>query len=204
MYLTKTPPVLRTFSKDLLWNVETKHKEVFLTFDDGPIPEVTPDVLDILDRYDAKGTFFCVGENVLRNPSVFTEVKKRGHLVGNHTQNHVNGWKTSSFNYCKQYLMAQRVIGTEWFRPPYGKITPQQIKAIKRRSIVVMWDVLSGDFDPKVGVDQCVRNVVEAVQPGSIVVFHDSLKAKKCVLGALPIILDELKGQGYRFNTLRK
>lgn len=204
MYLTKTPSFFSALSKDLLWSVETTDKEVFLTFDDGPIPEVTPAILEILDNYQAKATFFCVGENVWKHPEVFAEVKKRGHLVGNHTQNHVDGWKTNVFQYLKQYLLAQGAIGTSWFRPPYGKITPQQLNAIKSRSVVVMWDVLSGDFDPKVTVEQCVKNVVDAVQPGSIVVFHDSLKAKSCVLGALPIILEELKVRGYSFNILRK
>tara|TARA_B100000963_G_scaffold350315_1_gene360415 strand:- start:64 stop:630 length:567 start_codon:yes stop_codon:yes gene_type:complete len=188
----------------MLWSLETNEKELFLTFDDGPIPQVTPKVLDILDQYEAKATFFCVGENVSKHPNVFAEVKNRGHLVGNHTYNHSNGWKTSTFAYLRQYLIAQSLIDTEWFRPPYGRIKPQQLKAIKKRSMVVMWDVLSGDFDPTITIEQCVQNVVDFVQPGSIVVLHDSLKAEARILGALPIILKQLKGNGYTFNTLRK
>ena len=202
MYFTKTPPVLKQIASDLLWNVKTDHKELFLTFDDGPIPGVTPAILDILKEYNAKGTFFCVGENVLKHPEIFERIKREGHAIGNHTTKHLHGWKTAHFTYLRNYLKCDRITGNSGlFRPPYGRITPAQVNSIKKRSTIVMWDVLSGDFDQSLSSSDCARTVISKSKPGSIIVLHDSLKSEERVLGALPLILEHFKE--YVFKPLK-
>jgi peptidoglycan-N-acetylglucosamine deacetylase len=203
MYLTKTPDILKPIASDLLWDVKTEEKEIFLTFDDGPIPEVTPLVLDILDRFNAKATFFCVGENIVRHPEVLVEVLRRGHLVGNHTYSHEKGWDTSHYAYLKTYLKCQALTKTQFFRPPHGQIKRQQVQTLKKHTTIVMWDVLSGDFDPNCDTTKCVHNVMKSARKGSIVVFHDSLKARDTMLTALPEILQNLTNLGYCFPVLR-
>lgn len=194
MYFKKTPSVLKQFNKDLIWKLDTIQKKLYLTFDDGPVPEVTDKVLDILSSFDAKATFFCVGNNVEKHPQLFHRIVKEGHSFGNHTHSHKNGWKTSSLSYLKDYLKCQSVLPkTRLFRPPYGRISPKQIRAIKTRSDIIMWDVLSGDFDQKLDAETCAKTVIENVKPGSIIVMHDSLKSKDRVLDSLPLILTELK-----------
>lgn len=202
MYLTKTPDFLKPIASDLLWDVKTKEKELFITFDDGPHPEVTPLVLDILKEYDARATFFCVGGNVERYPKVFEKVKGAGHSVGNHTYDHESGWDTSQFAYIKSYLRCQQFTGTQLFRPPYGRIKREQVRALKAHTKIVMWDVLSGDFDTKRSPEQCSATVIKHGTPGSIIVFHDSEKAKENVLGSLPQVLKHFSEEGYRFEAL--
>lgn len=201
-YLTKTPEILKPLARDLVWSIRTDEPTVYLTFDDGPTVSVTDEVLAILDSFNAKATFFCVGENVKNNPKLFSELLDRGHAVGNHTQYHVNGWKTSSRQYLKNVIEANHYIGSNLFRPPYGKITRQQVKQIKPRFKIIMWDVLSGDFDRNTTGQKCVNNVLNAAKPGSIIVFHDSLKAKEKVLFSLPIILGKLREKGFNFKRL--
>ncbi|MGB0424594.1 MAG: polysaccharide deacetylase family protein [Flavobacteriales bacterium] len=184
--------------------METTEKVVYLTFDDGPVPEVTPLVLDLLNDFNAKASFFCVGDNARMYPEILNRIVENGHCVGNHTQNHLNGWGTSTFSYFRNYLDCSKWVDSRLFRPPYGRITKKQLSGIKVRSKVIMWDVLSGDFDQKISVEKCVENVLSNVQPGSIVVFHDSIKAKSNVLGALPEILKDLKLQGYEFKSLKE
>lgn len=202
MYFTKTPELLKPLAGDLLWDVKTDHQEVFLTFDDGPVPEVTYEILKILKNFDAKATFFCVGENIVRHPDVFEAVKAAGHAIGNHTFSHEKGWSSSQYTYLKSFIKCQNLTGTDLFRPPYGRIRRPQIQVLKKHVRIIMWDILSGDFDPNCTVEKCVGNVLKSVKPGSIIVFHDSIKARDNVLGSLPIVLDELKRQGYRFSRL--
>ena len=203
MYLTKTPPILKQFSKDLIWSLPTDEKVLYLTFDDGPIPEVTPDVLDILDRYNAKATFFCVANNAMKYPLLLKEIVNRGHAIGNHTYSHKEGWKTSLFGYLKDFLKAENILGKSGlFRPPYGRISPQQITALKKHTKIVMWDVLSADFDVNIDFKQCAKNVINSAQKGSIIVLHDSIKAQDRVLKALPLILDHFSD--YEFKSLEK
>ncbi|MFT5185053.1 MAG: peptidoglycan/xylan/chitin deacetylase (PgdA/CDA1 family) [Flavobacteriales bacterium] len=204
MYLTKTPDILKPIAGDLLWDIKTEKREIFLTFDDGPIPEVTPAVLDILDKFNAKATFFCVGENIVRHPEILEEVKRRGHLVANHTYSHEKGWDTSQYLYLKSFLKCQALTQTPFFRPPHGRIKRQQVQSLKDRTTIVMWDILSGDFDTNCTPEKCIHNVMKSARPGSIVVFHDSLKARKTMLIALPEILQSLTNLGYRFPVLRK
>lgn len=204
MYLAKTPNILKPLASDLIWSLPSTERVVYLTFDDGPVPEVTPEVLDLLDQFDAKATFFCVGDNAKRYPEILNRIEKSGHSVGNHTQNHLNGWGSSSFSYLRNYLEGSKWVDSRLFRPPYGRITKKQLLAIKKRSKVIMWDVLSGDFDQRIDAKKCVDNVLGNVHPGSIVVFHDSVKAKNNVLGCLPGILTELQLQGYQFKSLKE
>jgi peptidoglycan/xylan/chitin deacetylase (PgdA/CDA1 family) len=160
-------------------------------------------VLDILAKFDAKATFFCLGKNVERHPGLFRQLTEAGHAVGNHTFDHLNGWQTGSTEYFKNTEKADTLIVSALFRPPYGKITPAQISLLKKKYRIIMWDVISGDFDPGTSAEQCVKNVLKNVRPGSIIVFHDTLKAKEKLSYALPIVLKELTGQGYEMLSLK-
>ena len=171
--------------------------EVFVTFDDGPIPEVTPYVLDILAEFNAKATFFCVGANAEKHPDLLERILNEGHAIGNHTWAHENGWKTPQFSYLRSIMQADELLNSSLFRPPYGRITKQQVDALKKRFTLIMWDVLSGDFDPTISPVQCLKNVTENTRPGSIIVFHDSIKAKNNVLAVLPDYLHFLNNMGW-------
>lgn len=185
-----------------MWRLPTEEKVLYLTFDDGPIPEVTPWVLDQLDQYQAKATFFCVGENVVKHPAIYAEVLRRGHRTGNHTFNHLSGWSTVTKTYMENVRDCAAEVQSDLFRPPYGRLRPKQVKLLQKDYNIVMWDVLSGDFDTSISADQCWANVQEEVQPGSIVVFHDSLKAKDRLYGVLPRVLEYYKKNGYRFEVI--
>lgn len=205
MYRTlfyKFPKLIRIFFPQILYSIENDLNEVYLTFDDGPIPEVTPQILDILSYFNAKASFFCLGKNVLNNPDIFRTIIENGHTVGNHSFDHLNGWKTDNFKYFQNIEKAERLIKSDFFRPPYGKISPIQIFKLSRKYKIVMWDVLSGDFDINISKEKCVEYVLKNVKSGSIIVFHDSLKAKERVLYALPVVLDELQAKGFRFARL--
>ncbi len=202
MIWAKSPEILKTLFPGLIWEMETKEKVVYLTFDDGPTPTVTDKVLDMLKQYDACGTFFCVGKNVKKNKRLYNRILREKHAVGNHTYDHHKGWSTTNRLYLKNIQKCKSLIETNMFRPPYGRIKRSQIRAIRKKYHIIMWDVLSYDFSPNVDPQQCVKNVVDNVKPGSIVVFHDSLKAKSNVLEALPQVLEELTKNGYSFNCL--
>lgn len=187
MYLVKTPWWLRKlYSPHLVWKIPTDKKEIFLTFDDGPHPAITPFVLQCLKQYNAKATFFCVGNNVSRYPHIYQQILDEGHQVGNHTNDHINGWKTSNTIYQKNVMLAQQVINSTLFRPPYGRITKPQIKELSPVFKVIMWDVLSGDFDVSLSPQKCLDNVIANTTSGSIIVFHDSEKAFPRLEFALP------------------
>lgn len=193
MYVSKTPAVVKALYSSLVWNMPRTAQEVYLTFDDGPHPHITPQVLTLLAQHGAKASFFCVGENVARYPDVFNRIRHEGHSIGNHTHNHVNGWQTPAFAYLRNVMQCQQLTGTGLFRPPYGRISRQQARALNTRFKIIMWDVLSADFDPAVSPEQCLQNVTGNVQPGSIIVFHDSEKAAANMLYALPRLLGFLK-----------
>jgi peptidoglycan/xylan/chitin deacetylase (PgdA/CDA1 family) len=203
MYLVKTPQFIQNLFPNYTWQVPTEEKEVYLTFDDGPIPEVTPWVLEQLAAHQAKATFFCVGDNVRKYPQVFESVKAQGHTVGNHTFNHLNGWTTDNIPYFHNTRHGASITGSELFRPPYGKLKPKQAQFLQRHYRIIMWDVLSGDFDPNISNEQCLQNVIRNVEPGSIVVFHDSLKAKDKLEYVLPKVMEYLSEQGYSFEALK-
>ncbi len=185
-----------------LWQAESPAKVIYLTFDDGPIPEVTPWVLDTLAQYGAKATFFCVGENVERNPDIFQRLLAEGHAVGNHTYNHWNGWQTDTARYCNNIKKCSGVVKSHLFRPPYGRITATQRRYVQRYYRIVMWDVLSGDFDPEITPEACWVNVRDNAERGSIIVFHDSRKAEERLRYALPRTLEHFAAQGYRFEAI--
>ena len=175
---------------------------VYLTFDDGPIPEVTPWVLDILDRYKVKATFFMVGQNIERNPQLLEEVTKRGHKAANHTLHHIRGLGISSAAYLKDVEGCEKYTSTRLVRPPHGWLTPLQLKALKRDYKVVMYDLVTRDYSKKVNAEDIVRNVKTLTRDGSIIVFHDSLKSYNKLKTALPASLEWLISQGYRFSLL--
>lgn len=202
MYLVKTPKFIQNLFPNYTWKIPTQKKEIYLSFDDGPIPEVTPWVLEQLEKYNAKATFFCVGENVKKNKSLFNKIQQDGHAVGNHTFNHLNGWTSENIPYFHNVRHCARLVDSMLFRPPYGKLRPKQTQFLQRHYRIIMWDILSGDFDPNISKEQCLHNVTQNVSPGSIIVFHDSLKAKEKLEYVLPKILERFANEGYQFEKL--
>ena len=179
-----------------------EEKVLYLTFDDGPIPVVTPWVLDVLREHGALGTFFVIGKNAEAHPSLLDRIRSEGHSIGNHTWDHLNGWRTSTPKYLENIERAQVLTGTRLFRPPYGRITGEQARALRGRYDLVMWDVLSADFDTRVSGERCLRNVLRHASAGSIIVFHDSVKAEERMRHALPQVLTHFSKAGYVFKAL--
>lgn len=205
MYLVKTPWLLKKLYPKLMWNAARDKPVIYLTFDDGPIPVVTPFVLETLKRFNAKATFFCIGDNVHKHPEIFEQVKAAGHAIGNHTFNHLKGWKTDDDTYVSNFLKADEQLGTSLFRPPYGRIRRSQVAkltALKPGLQIIMWDVLSGDFDMSLKPKDCLKGVLKHTENGSIVVFHDSLKAFNRLEYTLPRALEIWSKQGYTFSPL--
>lgn len=203
MYLARTPAIARALYGSRLWRVEGDgDKSLYLTFDDGPIPEVTPWVLDQLRAYDARAAFFCIGKNIEANAGIFNDVKAAGHTIGNHTWDHCNGRNTSLAEYVASVQRCQALTGTDLFRPPYGRLTREQANALASDFRIVMWSVLSGDFDVRIDAARCTRNVLKHTGPGSIVVFHDSIKAWPRLKDTLPKVLEHFAALGYRFKGL--
>jgi peptidoglycan/xylan/chitin deacetylase (PgdA/CDA1 family) len=196
-YPVRMPSPVRALFPEAWCRLPAMDRQVYLTFDDGPCPAVTPQVLDMLDSFGARATFFTVGSNAAAHPELVERVRQAGHTLGNHTQHHVDGWRTPQRPYLREVLTAQRHTTTALFRPPYGRITHAQYSALGQRFRVVLWDVLSGDFDTYIDAEHCARNVLRHVRPGSIVVFHDSRKAADRCLGALPKVLRSLGDDGY-------
>ena len=196
------PRIVRPFFRNTIWRKTPSEKVIYLTFDDGPVPEVTPSVLDILDKYGWKATFFCVGENVLKYPELYNEVLRRGHRTGNHSFNHIKGFNYSTEAYVENVKKAAEYIHSDLFRPPYGRITRKQISALKDDYNIVMWDVITHDYDKKLSPEQVFANVTTHLRKGSIVVFHDSVKASANVLEVLPQAIEFWKSKGYDFRLL--
>ena len=206
-YVVKTPWWFKTLYPSFIWNVNTSEKILYLTFDDGPHPEATPFVLNELKKFDALATFFCIGKNVADHPDIYNRILKEGHSVGNHTYSHYNGWRVKNDVYLKDVLEASRYIDSSLFRPPYGKITlfqARQLPPVMKGSKVkvIMWDVVSGDFDEKVSKQKCLENVIFNSKQGSIIVFHDSEKTFSKIEYVLPKVLDFFAKKGYRFVGL--
>lgn len=190
--LVTVPKFVQRIYPKRIWALPNNDKKVYLTFDDGPIPEVTPWVLDTLRQYNAKATFFCIGDNIKKHPDIFNRILTEGHSVGNHTFNHLNGWETKTSEYIKNVEKCETYLDetTKLFRPPYGKITSKQSKILQQRGYkIIMWSVLSYDYDASVSEEKCLQNVLQKIQPGSIIVFHDSLKAEKNLRHVLPEVL---------------
>ncbi len=205
MYLVKSPLLLKWYYPSLTWHKSRDEKAIYLTFDDGPIPDVTEFVLKTLKDQQVKATFFCIGDNIRKHPDLYQQVLDEGHQVGNHTYNHLKGWKTDDATYMDNFEQCQQLTGTDLFRPPYGRIKKSQVRKIKARypeMKIIMWDVLSGDFDLQLSPESCYHNVNKYVENGSIIVFHDSLKAFERLQYALPRSIADLKSNGYQFRTL--
>jgi peptidoglycan/xylan/chitin deacetylase (PgdA/CDA1 family) len=201
-YFIKTPWIFKQFFSSYIWRLPSNEKTVYLSFDDGPHSEITPWVLDQLKKYNALATFFCIGKNVQQLPEIYQQILKENHAVGNHTHTHLNGWKTSDKKYLDDVTEASKFIRSNLFRPPYGRIRSKQAKQIpaclqSKDAKIIMWDVLSADFDDAFSPRECLANVVENIREGSIVVFHDSEKAFPNLEYTLPILLDYLTGAGY-------
>lgn len=212
-YWIKTHWLIQKLFSALTWSIPNNAKIVYLTFDDGPTPEITDWTLAILKEYNAKATFFCIGENIERSPALFYQIQEEGHSVGNHTFNHLNGWETNTKKYLDNVLLCETTLTNfsgknvkteKLFRPPYGKLKPQHIKFLKERGYkIIMWDVLSADFDTTISTQQCADNVLQNIQPGSIIIFHDSIKAAKNLKYVLPQTLAHLQQEGYEMKAIR-
>jgi peptidoglycan/xylan/chitin deacetylase (PgdA/CDA1 family) len=204
MYFVKTPDIVKPLYPSLVWDVNVTEKIAYLTFDDGPTPGVTDKVLNILDQFNAKATFFLIGKNAEQNPDYLPAYTQAGHAIGNHSYSHMNGWLSDTESYLSDIEKAAKLIESNLMRPPYGRIKRAQLKELKDMYSIVMWDILSGDFDPNVSPDACFQNVIDSFAPGSIIVFHDSIKASKTLLESLPRILRTLSSEGYRFEALQQ
>jgi|SRR3954470_3129173 len=202
MYSVRPPYVLRKLYTGGVWRMSKEEKKIYLTFDDGPIPEITPWVLDVLKANAVPATFFCVGENVKNHTAIYQRILKENHAVGNHTHSHVNGWKTTLPAYMENVQECATYVDTKLFRPPYGRIRKKQQRAVAERFTIIMWDVLSKDYDEKTSPEECFKNVSSHVRNGSIIVFHDSMKAKKNMQYALPRFIDFAKKNGFEFCKL--
>jgi peptidoglycan-N-acetylglucosamine deacetylase len=202
MRFTKTPSVVKKLFPRLTWNLPEDDKSIYLTFDDGPEPGITDFVLKELQKYNASATFFCVGENVKKHPALFQEIVSKGHSVGNHTYNHLNGWKSRPKEYLINISKCSETFDSNLFRPPYGKLPLFNNKTLLNRYKIIMWDVLTHDYDIKVSREKCLSNATSNIKPGSIIVFHDSLKAWKNLQYALPRSLEFFSTNGFKFKKI--
>lgn len=199
---TKTPYLLRFLFPNLMWDIKTKKKEIYLTFDDGPNPLVTPKVLDILDQYNARATFFCVGKNVNKYPDTYQRILQKGHKTGNHTYNHLKGWKTPNSDYYDSIEKCAALVDSHLFRPPHGQIKPVHIPHLKKQYKIIMWSVLTKDYLLKESPEKCLKNSIQSTRPGSIVVFHDSNKAAEKMFYILPRYLEYFSKKGFSFPEI--
>jgi len=202
----KTPLLVKKMFPNYIWNIPTTSKTIYLTFDDGPTPEITNWTLNILNQYNAKATFFCIGNNIEKQPDVFQNILNNGHTIGNHTYNHIKGWKTKTKDYLNNVALCDTVLksqNSKLFRPPYGQLKPKQGKQLIELGYkIIMWDVLSLDWDKNVTPEACFNNVISKTKNGSIIVFHDSIKASKNMKFALPKVLEYFSEKGYNFKAI--
>ena len=202
MYFINAPFFLRWYYPNVIWNKSRKEKKIYLTFDDGPIPEITPWILKTLADYQIRGTFFCVGENVEKNPEIFEQIKSNGHRIGNHTYHHLKGWDCDDDTYINDVYACHRITQSTLFRPPYARAKKSQLHLLSKDFDFVYWDVLSGDFDVNISPEKCFENVLNYTKNGSIIVFHDNIKAIPRIQYALPRVIEHYLNKGYTFDTL--
>ena len=201
-FLIRPPKLLRKLYKESIWRIEKKKPTIYLTFDDGPIPELTPWVLDILKKHHVKATFFCVGENVKKNPDIYKRIIDEGHKTGNHTQNHLKGWKTKTQLYLNNIETCHSLVHSNLFRPPYGRLKLSQFKLISTSYNVIFWDVLSHDYSSKITPEKCLQNSIKYTRNGSIIVFHDNIKAEKNSKHTLPMYIEHFLNLNYSFECI--
>ena len=203
-YLVKTPSLIKFLFRNWVWSLSKKEKAIYLTFDDGPTPEITEWVLNQLKKYNAKATFFCIGKNTQQHPEIFEKIIKNSHSIGNHTHNHLNGLKTTTSNYIKNIEDSEDYIQKSiLFRPPYGKLRFSQSRKIRKKGYkIIMWDVLSADFDTSITKEKCLENVIGYTTKGSIIVFHDSIKAANKLKFVLPKVLEYYTEKGFVFKKI--
>lgn len=202
MYFVKTPGILPLIYGNRIWKINTREKIIYPTFDDGPEEEITPKVLDILDKYGAKATFFCLGKNAEKHPGIIKDILSAGHALGNHSYSHKNGFKTGDTEYVEDVRKCEKIFRASLFRPPYGRMRNEQARILSEDYKIIMWDIIPGDFDGKVTKEQCFRRSVKYSGEGTVIVFHDSQKAKEKLLYTLPRYLEYYKEQGYSFNKI--
>ncbi len=202
MFKHTIPSIFPLIAPNVTWKVKTSDKVLYLTFDDGPHPTITPLVLSILDEYNAKATFFCVGENVTKYSEIFNEIISKGHAVGNHTYNHIKGWQSNNKAYLNNIKKAAEVIPSNLFRPPYGRIKPSQIKTLKHDYRIVMWSILTRDYDKKLNPHIALKHLNKLTKPGDVIVFHDSEKAEQNMLIILKGMLQHFHQLQYQFKAL--
>lgn len=215
-YWIKTNRIIKKLFSDFIWDIPNSENKIYLTFDDGPTPQITEWVLNQLEQYNAKATFFCIGKNIEQHPEIFKKLIENGHAIGNHTYNHLNGWKTNTNEYIENSVQCsvisnpfsnnkQQTTDNQLFRPPYGKIKAAQAKELRQKGYkIIMWDVLSADFDQSITKEKCLDNVVSNTQSGSIIVFHDSVKAFKNLEYVLPRVLQHLAKKHFHFETIQE
>ena len=202
MFFAKTPWFVKLIYPDLIWNKSRNEKKIYLTFDDGPVPEATPFVLNELKKANAKATFFMIGDNVRKYPELKNQVIAEGHSIGNHTFNHLKGWNTDTARYLENTAKCGELINTNLFRPPYGRATFSQLNSIKKTHQIIMWEVLTGDYMPEMNKEICLKNAVSHSKNGSIILFHDSIKAFDNMSYALPKALEYWKNEGFEICGL--
>ena len=208
LYFHRTPKLLEWFYPGLLWHMERAGNQVYLTFDDGPVPGMTPEILEILKSKRVQATFFCVGDNVRKHPEVLKEVLQEGHSIGNHTYHHISGWATPHHAYLEDIAACDSVlegqgIQTSLFRPPYGKISRSQYRQLlKEDKMIVMWDVLTADFDTSLSWKQCLSRTTKHIRPGSVIVLHDNPKARERTIGLLPGLIDHIKDNNLQCSSI--
>ncbi len=203
MFLAKSPSIIKKYYPNLTWDIPNNENKIYLTFDDGPIPEITEWVLDILNQYNVKATFFCLGCNVNKNLTIYSKIVSEGHAVGNHSYHHLNGWDIDDEDYLRNIKKCNKLVTSKLFRPPYGRIKKSQITELIRVYKIIMWDVLSGDFDPKTTPEKCYNNVIKNTKSGSVIVFHDSVKASENLKYALPKTIEYLLEKGFVFDVIQ-
>lgn len=209
-FFVKTPGWLKKLYPDCTWDMPDKNKVLYLTFDDGPHPAITPFILEQLNKYNAKATFFCIGENVSKFPAIYARLLDEGHAVGNHTQHHINGWKTDDGIYLNDIYEADKDIRSSLFRPPYGRISRSQIKKLRQQKSannqpysIVMWNILAGDWIQEMSPELCFKRIDRKITEGDIIVFHDSEKAWDRMSFCLPLLLEKYSKMGYRFERIQ-
>ncbi|HJH61377.1 MAG TPA: polysaccharide deacetylase family protein [Bacteroidetes bacterium] len=202
MRIFRTPWAIRLFYPSFIWYMPSGEKKIYLTFDDGPTPDITSKVLEILRKYNAKATFFCLGNNIKKYPQLFEAIKADGHSIGIHTFHHENGWKTKTADYVASVDAANAMAETVLFRPPHGRMRPRQIRLLRKKYKIVAWSLISYDWDKTLTPEECFKNIIKKTHDGSIIVFHDSIKACDNMLYTLPKVLQHFHDKGFTFNSL--